>query len=167
MRLRGQGGYTLVEVIISAAIGALLLAALTSVVYTSWHASTIASGRVEASSEVRNFEYFAYDDFARSSLPNAGGCVPSSPCTTQPLSLTGVKVSNSTPLPSGTSVTYSWDGSQFLDRTVAGVSEHMATDVTAFSWYVDTNTTVVVSLTVTVQGYSQSQTFRFRPELNP
>ena len=167
MRLKGQGGFTLIEVIISAAIGALLLAALTSVVYTSWHATTIASGRVEASSEIRNFEYFAFDDFARSSLPSAGGCVPSSPCTTQPLSLTGVQVSNSTPVPSAASVTYAWDGSQFLDRTVAGVSRHIATDVTAFSWYVDTNGTVVVGVTVTLQGYSQSQTFRFRPELNP
>lgn len=166
MKLRGQAGYTLVEVIIATAIGALLLSALTSVVYTSWHASTIASGRVEASSEVRNFEYFAYDDFARSSLPAAGGCLPASPCTTQPLSLSGVQVSNSTPVPSGVSVIYAWDGSQFLDRTLNGVTEHMATDVTAFSWYVDTNATVVASLTVTVQGYSQSQSFRFHPELN-
>jgi len=167
MNLRGQGGYTLVEVIIAAAIGALLMAALSSVVFTSWHGSTIASGRVEASSEVRNFEYFAYDDFARSSLPASAGCLPASPCTTQPLSLAGVKVSNSTPVPSGVSVTYAWDGSQFLNRTVDGVTEHMATDVTAFSWYVDTNMTVVVSMTVTIQGYSQSQSFRFHPELNP
>lgn len=165
MTWKGQDGFTLVEVIIATAIGALLLSALTSVVFTSWHATTIASGRVEASSEVRNFEYFAYDDFARSTLPAAGGCLPASPCTTRPLSLTGVQVSNTTPVPSAVSVTYGWDGSQFLDRTVNGVTEHMAIDVTGFSWYVDTNT-VVVSLTVTVQGYSQSQSFRFHPELS-
>lgn len=168
-RTRGQDGYTLVEVIIAAALGALLLSALTSVVLTSWRGAATASGRVEASGQIRNFEYFAYDDFARSSTPNAGGCVQSSPCTTQPLVLTGFQVSNSTPVPASLQVTYAWDGSQFLDRTVSstGATEHAATGVSAFSWYVDTNATVVVSLTVTVQAYSESQTFRFDPRMNP
>jgi pantothenate synthetase len=43
----------------------------------------------------------------------------------------------------------------------------MATDVSAFAWYVDTNSTVVVSITVTVQSYSESETFRFYPRINP
>ncbi|TMC54345.1 MAG: type II secretion system protein [Chloroflexi bacterium] len=149
--LKGQGGFTLVEVIISAAIGALLLSALTSVVLTSWRGAMIATSRVEASSQIRNFEYLAYDDFARSATPSGGAC----PCTTQPLLLSGV--------------TYTWDGRSFLDRAVAntGATEHAATDVSAFSWYVDTNSTVVVSLTITIQAYSESQTFRFYPRVNP
>jgi len=166
---KSQGGFTLVEVLIASAIGALLMAALTSVVLTSWRAATIASSRVEASSEVRNFEYYAYDDFARSAVPNSGSCIPASPCTTTPLALHGYRVSNSVPVPSSFSVTYAWDGSQYLDRTISstGATEHMATDVTRFQWYVDTNATVVVSMTVTVQAYSESQTFRFYPKLNP
>jgi len=149
--LNGQGGFTLVEVIISAAIGAVLLSALTSVVLTSWRGVTIATSRVEASSQIRNFEYFAYDDFARSATPNGSGC----PCTTQPLLLSGV--------------TYTWDGTNFVDRAVAstGATEHAATDVSAFSWYVDTNSSVVVSLTITIQTYAESQTFRFYPRVNP
>ncbi len=149
--LKGQDGFTLVELIISAAIGALLLSALTSVMLTSWRGATIAASRVEASGQIRNFEYFAYDDFARSATPSGSGC----PCTTQPLVLSGI--------------TYAWDGSSFLDRAVAstGATEHAATDVTAFSWYVDTDSTVVVSLTITIQAYSESQTFRFYPRVNP
>lgn len=159
---KGQGGFTLVELLITAAIGALLLAALSSVVLTSWQATNVASSRVQASSEVRNFEYYAYDDFTRSSVPNAGACAPASPCTTQPLTLIGYQVS------SPVTVTYAWDGSQFVDRTTGtGPSRHMATDVSAFSWYIDTNSTVVVSMTVTVQSYSESETFRFYPRVNP
>lgn len=150
-RLEGQGGYTLVELLIATAIGVILLSALTSVVLTSWRGTTIASGRVEASSEIRAFEYYAYDDFAQSTTPNGAGC----PCTTQPVVLNGVS--------------YRWDGTNFLDRTVTstGAVKHAATNVTAFSWYVDTNSTVVVEITVTVQTYSESQVFRFFPRVNP
>jgi prepilin-type N-terminal cleavage/methylation domain-containing protein len=159
---KSQGGFTLVELLIAAAIGTLLMTAITSVVLTSWRATTIASSRVEASGEVRNFEYYAYDDFARSSIPDAGACAPASPCTTQPLVMNGNQLS------SPISVTYAWDGTQFLDRTVGtGPSEHMATDVSAFSWYVDANSTVVVTMTVTIQSYSESETFRFYPRVNP
>ncbi|HVH63481.1 MAG TPA: prepilin-type N-terminal cleavage/methylation domain-containing protein [Candidatus Dormibacteraeota bacterium] len=164
----GQGGYTLVELIVALAIGALLMVALTSVVFTSWQATNTASSRVEASAQVRNFEYFAYDDFARSQLPNSGSCVAASPCSSQ-LTLTGYQVSNTTPVPSPVQITYTWDGSNFLDRAASGsaVSTHAASNVTAFSWYVDSNSTVVVNLTVTVLTYSESQTFRFFPRLNP
>lgn len=168
-RPSGQDGYTLVELIIAVALGALLMAALTSVVLTSWRAANVASSRVEASGQIRNFEYFAYDDFARSGTPSAAGCVPATPCTTQPLVLSGFQVSNSTPVPASYQVSYTWDGSNFLDRAIAstGVTEHAATNVTAFSWYIDTDATVVVGLTVTVQSYSESQTFRFDPRMNP
>jgi prepilin-type N-terminal cleavage/methylation domain-containing protein len=169
VRHRQQGGFTLIEVIIAAAIGALLLSALTSVVLTSWRATITAESRVEASSEVRNFEYYAYDDFAQSSLPAAGLCLQATPCTTQPLTLSGLQVSNTNPVPSPYTVSYSWDGSAFLDRSVggSGVSAHMGTDVTAFSWYVDTNATVVVSLTINVHNYSETETFRFFPRVSP
>jgi hypothetical protein len=157
-----------VELIIASAIGALLLSALTSVVLTSWRAATIASSRVEASSQIRNFEYFAYDDFARSAAPSVNVCVQAAPCKTQPLVLSGLQFGNPTPV----QVTYIWDGSNFLDRTdgSTGATKHAATDVTAFSWYVDTNLTVVVNLTVTIQvhpAYSESQVFRFYPRINP
>jgi len=149
--LRSQGGFTLVELLIASAIGVLLLSALTSVVLTSWRGTMIASSRVEASAQIRNFEFFAYDDFTQGATPNGAGC----PCTTQPLVLNAV--------------TYTWDGTNFLDRTVtsSGVSEHAATNVTAFSWYVDSNSSVVVDITVTVQAYSESEVFRFLPRVNP
>ncbi len=170
--LSGQDGYTLVEVIISVAIGAILMTALTSVVLTSVRAANIASSRVEASGQIRNFEYFAYDDFAGSSIPATGTCgTPATPCTTQPIVLTGTAVSNSVPpVPAPRQVTYTWDGSDLLDRQVAGAPVHAATGVTAFSWYVDSSAvlpTVVVNLTVTVQSYSESQTLLFYPRVNP
>src|SRR5260370_39875167 len=113
--LKGQDGYTLVEVIIASALGVLLMSALTSVVLTSWRGATIASSRVEASGQIRNFEYFAYDDFARSAAPTGSGCVPAAPCTTQPLVLSGYQVSNSTPVPAPFQATYAWYGSSLLD----------------------------------------------------
>ena len=151
-RMEGQNGYTLVEVVISVAIGGVLMSALTSVVLTTWRATTIATSRVEASGQIRSFQYFAYDDFAQANISTLGACSPSSPCTT-PIGLS--------------TVTYTWDGSTFLDRATSLTTIHAATNVTAFSWYVDSNSSVVVSLTVTVNAYSQSQTFRFYPRLNP
>lgn len=168
---RGQRGFTLVEMIIALAIGALLMTAITSVVLTTWRGVSVAGNRVEASDEIRNFELVAYADFAGSSLPAASGCgTQATPCTTQPLVLGGLQASNSTaPTVGSYQVTYAWDGGNFLDRTVAstGATRHAASNVSAFSWYVDTNATVVVSLTVTVQQYSESQTFRFYPRVNP
>ena len=168
-RSSSQAGYTLVEVIIALAIGALLMVALTSVIFTAVKATSVASNQVEASAEVRNFEYYAYDDFARSSLPSAGTCTPSSPCTTQPLTLSGIQVTNTTAQPQPVTVSYTWDGTANLDRSVggSGSSRHTATDVTAFDWYVDTNSTVVVSMTVTVGTYSETETFRFYPRMSP
>lgn len=151
---RSQDGYTLVELIVALAIGASLMVAISSVVLTSWQAANTATERVEASAQIRNFEYFAYDDFAQSNVTSLGngGCPPSPPCS---IALA--------------TTTYTWDGSN-LDRTLNSNSQstiHTATNVTAFSWYVDTQSlTVVVSLTVTVSAYSESQTFRFYPRVN-
>lgn len=168
---RGQGGYTLVEVIVASAIGAILMSGLTSVILTSVRASDTASSRVEASSQIRSFQFFAYDDFARSDIPDTSGCA-ADPCTTEPIVLTGQQVSNSThPAPAPYQVSYEWDGTSFLDRTVTGnPSVHAAVGVTAFSWYVDGTApyqTVVVSMTVTVKSYSESQTLRFYPRVTP
>ena len=171
--VRSQGGYTLVEVIITAALSVMLMTGLASVVLTATRAAGFATSRVEASAEIRNFEGFAYEDFAASGSPSVGMCgTASNPCTTQPLVLSLTQVSNQTPpVPMLISVAYTWDGSAVLTRQQNTYpSTEMATDVTAFSWYVDSSTafpTVVVSMSVTVQAYTESQTFRFYPRQNP
>lgn len=169
--LRGQEGYTLVEVVITAALAALVMSGLTSVVLTTWRGSTVASNRVEASAQIRAFESFAYDDFAGSATPNAPSCTQPTPCTTTPLVLNGVQVSSSSLTPSAYQVTYALDA-DVLKRQLGsnGPVFDAATGVSAFSWYVDSSgqsPTVVVSLTVTVGAYSDSQTFRFYTRLNP
>ena len=168
--LRSQGGYTLVEVMIALALSSLLMGVLISVILTSTRAVSTATSRVEASGQIRNFMFTAYDDFAQSGIPSGIGCgTPSAPCTTQPLVLSGTAASNSAaPTFTTYQVTYTWDGSDFLDRQFGSNGPtHAATNVTAYSWYVDTSSTVVVSLTVTVGTYQQSQTFRFLPRFNP
>lgn len=167
---RSQNGYTLVEVVLTAAIGAVLMSALTSVVLTSFRAGNIATSRIEASGQIRNFEFYAYDDFAGSAIPDPSTCAAPPACS---IVLSGTRVSNSaSPSPSPYSVTYSWNGTEGtpLDRAFGGNSKHVATSVTAFSWSLDGSApyrTVVVSLTVKVQDYSESQTFRFFPRVNP
>jgi prepilin-type N-terminal cleavage/methylation domain-containing protein len=168
-----QHGYTLVEVVISAAIGAILMAGLTSVVLTSVRATNVATARIEASSQIRGFQFLAYDDFARSMPPSPGGCSGNPParCT---INLSGLKASNSIPPDIAPfKVTYSWDGGTgYLDRNAV----HAAAYVTAFSYDVDQAgqyPTVVVNLTVTIRNgspndyYSQSQTMRFYPRVQP
>lgn len=173
--VRSQDGFTLIEVVIASALGAMLMTALTSVLLTSVRAANIATSRIEASGQIRNFEFFAYDDFARSSIPVSTPCAPPSVAC---IDLTGTQMSNSTtPTPTyNYTVEYSWDGSSFLDRKVGGIVTHMATNASSFSWYVDGTTahpTVVVSLTVTIGNlssfsgsYSQSQTWKFEPRVN-
>jgi prepilin-type N-terminal cleavage/methylation domain-containing protein len=167
---RGQAGFTLVELIITMALSVLLLTALTSVMLTAWRANDVATSRVEASSQIRSFQAYAYDDFALSNVSNLSGCTPSTPCTT-PITLSGTQASNSFPPVTNPSyqVVYSWDQANgFIQRQVGNNPPvHAAVDVASFSWFVDTNSTVVVSVTVTVSAYSESQTFRFHPRLNP
>jgi len=168
--VRSQGGYTLIEVIVSVAIGAILMAVLTSVVLTSARASNVATSRVEASSQIRSFQFFAYDDFAHSGLSGLGGCTQAAPCTTQPIVLTGTQVNSSGQPIGAQTVSYTWDGSNDLDRAAGGAPIHAASNVSAFSWYVSSGpglSTVVVNLTVTVQAYSESQSFIFYPRVNP
>jgi prepilin-type N-terminal cleavage/methylation domain-containing protein len=170
-----QRGYTLIEVIISVALGAILMGALTSVILTSARAGSVATSRIEASSQVRNFQFNAYDDFANSDVSGLAGCTQSAPCTTQQLVLTGTQL-NSSGQPVGTrTVSYTWDGSNFLDRQVGNASVHAATNVTSFACYLIPSqgsglpTVVVVNLTITVPTvprYRESQSFFFYPRVN-
>ena len=175
-RHRYQRGFTLIELLIASALGVLVLSALTSIVLTTSLAAGIAYSRIEASAQVRNFQLTAYDDFALSRPPVAPGCGPrDSPCTTQGLVLNGSRMPNTN---AGTAtpyaVTYTWhDNDSNLVRQVAGLSSRVvASNVSAFSWYVDSSgahPTVVIDMTVTVKSfsttYSESQTLRFYPRV--
>jgi prepilin-type N-terminal cleavage/methylation domain-containing protein len=177
---RGQGGYTLVELIVASAIGLMVMTGLTSVVLTTWRAGTIATSRIEASGQIRNFEFDAYDDFALSSLPVPVGCAAtvSNPCTTNAIVLQGDQASNSaTPVISPYQVTYTWDGVGLVDRQVGtNPPLEVANHVSDFSWYLD-GQTVVVRVTVKIEScgapgncaatYTETQTFRFYPRVNP
>jgi prepilin-type N-terminal cleavage/methylation domain-containing protein len=161
---RSQNGFTLVEVVIAGAIGVVLMTALTSVILTASRGVSAATSRIEASGQIRIFESFANDDFAQSTVPAPpSGCGTTGypPCTTQPIPLSGTYA-----------VSYVWDNvSGILSRAGSGSNViQVATNVSGFSWYVDRSAlhpTVVITLTVTVQAYSESQTFRFEPQVNP
>jgi prepilin-type N-terminal cleavage/methylation domain-containing protein len=165
--IRSQGGFTLVEVLVATAVAAILMVGLTSVVLTSWRASSIATSRVEASAQVQNFEFFAYDDFALSGIPLASGC----PCTTQPIVLQGLKASNAAnPAATPYQVTYTWDSvNKVVVRQAGAASVNAATDVSAFAWDVAgsaPNQTVVTTISITVGSYTETQTLQFHPRLS-
>ena len=174
-RHHSQAGFTLVEMLVATAIGAIVLSAVTSIVVTTVISTNVATSRVDAATQVRNFQLNAYDDTSRSSLPSAPGCgTAASPCTSQAMVLSGIRMPNTggTPLPY--TVTYTWDPSQdVVVRQVGGGSSRIvASGVTRYAWYIDAATghpTVVVSMTVTVNtynaSYSESQAFRFYPRL--
>ncbi len=180
-RKRGQAGYTLVELIIATAMGAIVLGAVTSIVLTTAVATNVATSRVDASNQVRTFQVTAYDDIALSSVPSPAGCgAPSQPCTTQAMVLAGLRLSNATPgvpssgVPTAYSVTYTWNSTTgvVVRQVAGGPSRTVATNVTSYSWYVDRSgayPAVVVNLTVTFNSYnslhSQSQSLRFYPRV--
>jgi type II secretory pathway pseudopilin PulG len=170
---RSQGGYTLVELLVASALGLFVMTGLTSVVLTTWRAGTIATSRIEASGQIRNFQFEAYDDFALSNPPVPNGCTgtAASPCTT-PIVLQGVQASNAaSPVTSPYQVTYTWDGANLLMRQVSGhPAVEAASGVTAFSWYLDgsgLHQMVVVTISVTIQSYTETQALRFYPRVNP
>jgi type II secretory pathway pseudopilin PulG len=175
---RDQGGYTLVELVIASAIGLMVMTGLTSVVLTTWRAGTTATSRIQTSAQIRNFQSKAYDDFALSTLPVPAGCpaTAASPCSSA-IVLQGSQASNyTTPDITPYQVTYTWDdGAGILARearlgTDPPATFNAATGVTDFSWYLDgsgSHQTVVVTISVTVQSYRQTQTLRFFPRVNP
>jgi hypothetical protein len=146
---------------VASAIGAMLMTGLTSVILTSVRATSTASNRIEASSQIRSFQYFAYDDFARSQVPAACPGQPPPGC---------LVLQGSTPTALGYKVMYTWDGSSFLDRQVVGSGppHHVASNVTAFAWSIEgtfPKKTCVITLTVKVGSYAESQAFLFYPQL--
>jgi len=175
-RHRRQAGYTLIELIVASAIGLVVMGALTSIVLTSVLGDNAATGRIEASAQIRNFQLMAYDDFALSRPPTAAGCgTKTTPCTTQAMTLAGYRMPNQV---SGTAVafsaTYTWDPTgQTITRAVGGGTQISASNVTSYSWYVDSSASspvVVVTLSVTVADYNatyvESQTLLFYPRVN-
>ena len=172
--IRDQRGFTLIEVLVASAIGVVVMGALTSVVLTSYRGWMVAAGRVEASAQVRSFEFDAYDDFAQSTVPATNGCGTSAanPCSTQPIVLVGTRAANAQnpALTYGFTVQYAWNQSTGdLDRVVnGGAPVHAATEVTNFSWYLQTagqRQTVIVNMTVVERNYVETQTLQFYPRI--
>ncbi len=170
-----QAGFTLIELVIATALGVLVLGAIASVVVTTTMADNTARARIEASAQVGTFQAFADDDFVLARAPAPSGCGTSvSPCTTQDLVLQGSRVPNVTGgAPAPYLVRYGWDpGQQQVTRYAGASSVVVASNVRAYSWYVDRSSgkpTVVVRMTVTIvtynATYSQSQTFLFSPRI--
>lgn len=174
-RRRSQGGFTLIELIVATAIGLIVMSAMTSVVLTSVLGDNAATGRVEASAQIRTFQLMAYDDFALSRPPAAAGCgTKAAPCTTQAMTLAGLRMPNQVSAAAVPfSATYTWNSStQTITRSVGAGSQVAASSVTSYSWYVDSSAkpVVVVTLTVTVATYNatyaESQTLLFYPRVN-
>ncbi len=174
-RRNSQAGFTLIELVIATAIGLVVMSALTSVVLTTVIADNTAIAHVEASSQVRNFQFNAYDDFVQARPPAPTGCgTPGTPCTTQDLTLQGSKVPNQVGgVAVPYTVRYAWDSGQRTVTRYAGPSSRVvASNVTAYSWYIDSTgakPTVVINLTVTIASYnvtySDSQTLLFYPRV--
>jgi prepilin-type N-terminal cleavage/methylation domain-containing protein len=175
-RRRRQSGFTLIELLIATTLGLLVLGALTSLVVTMMVADNTAAGRIEASSQVRDFQLAAYEDFVLARAPTSPGCgTAANQCTTQTLLLIGDQAPTSgQPVPD--TIRYEWYPStqtvtRQADNTNGTSTRVVASNVTAYSWYVDRTAapTVVVSLTVTIPSYnatySESQTFRFYPRI--
>lgn len=175
-RRRRQGGYTLIELIVATAIGLIVMGALTSIVLTTVLGDNAATGRIEASAQIRNYQLMAYDDFALSRPPATPGCgAKASPCTTEAMTLAGYRMPNqATGVAVAFTASYVWDPSrQTVGRTVAGATQIAAGNVTSYSWYVDSSggePVVVVAITVTIADYNttytESQTLLFHPRVN-
>lgn len=174
-RRRRQAGFTLVELVIATALGLLVMGALTSVVLTTSVAGNSAIGRIEASAQVRSYQFIAYDDFALARAPSPTGCgTAGTPCTTETMVLLGSRVPNElSGVAAPYTVRYAWDSTlRTVTRDAGGSRRVAASNVSNYSWYVDhsgANPTVVVSMTVTIASYnatySESQTLRFYPRI--
>jgi prepilin-type N-terminal cleavage/methylation domain-containing protein len=173
---RRQAGYTLIELMIATSIGLIVMGALTSVVLTTALGANVATSRVEAAAQVRNFQLTAYDDFALSRPPATAGCgTQALPCQTEEMVLRGDRMPNQvTGVAAPYTVRYLWDRArQVITRTVDVTSRVAASNVTAYSWYIDSSgdhPSVVINMTVTVAFYNtqyrESQTLRFYPRIS-
>lgn len=176
-----QAGFTLIELIIATAIGLVVMTGLTSLVFTAYRADRQATTRVEVAGQIRTFEQSAFRDFSMSSLPQAPPTcgTQAAPCTQDPIQLSGCSISS---IDGGATyqwqshrVAYTWHNTtQVVTRDVgSGVTFPAASDVSAFSWYVDgtsPNQSVVVTIAVTVNWaqnspYTQSQVLKFYPRV--
>ena len=176
-----QAGFTLVELIIATAIGLVVMTGLTSIMFTAYRADRQATSRVEAAGQIRTFEQSAFKDFTLSSVPQTPPTcgTKATPCTQDPIQLSGCSITSNdggaTHVWQSHKVTYTWNNTtQVVTRNVgAGVTFPAASDVTAFSWYLEgtsPNQSVVVTIAVTVNWaqsspYTQSQAFRFYPQV--
>ena len=180
-RKNPQAGFTLIELIIATAIGLVVMAGLTSIMFTAYRADRQATTRVEVAGQIRTFEQSAFRDFALSSLPPAPPTcgTQATPCTQDPIQLSGCSITSNdggaTHVWQSHTVTYAWNNTtQVVTRDVgSGVTFPAASDVSAFSWYVDgtsPNQSVVVTIAVTLNWsqnspYTQSQVLRFYPQV--
>jgi type II secretory pathway pseudopilin PulG len=175
-RRRSQAGYTLIELIIANAIGLMVMGAMTSVVLTMVLGGNVATSRVQASAQIRNFQLTAYDDFALSRPPvtNSCGTGVNNPCTTQDMVLTGDRMPNQIGgVAAPFTARYTWDPTKSLVRRFVGVASRVvASDVKSYSWYVDSSAehpVVVVSMSVTIgfynTAYTESQSLLFYPRV--
>ncbi len=173
-----QAGFTLIELIIATAIGLVVMTGLTSIMFTAYRADRQATSRVEAAGQIRTFEQSAFRDFALSSPPPAPPTcgTEAAPCTQDPIQLSGCSINSNdggaTHVWQSHNVTYTWNNTtQVVTRDVgSGVTFPAASHVSAFSWYVDPNRSVVVTIAVTVNWaqnspYTQSQVLRFYPHV--
>jgi prepilin-type N-terminal cleavage/methylation domain-containing protein len=175
-----QGGFTLVELIVATAIGLVVMAGLTSLMFTAYRADRQATSRVEAAGEIRSFQQSAIRDFALSALPGVPATCGTQiqPCTQDPIQLNGCSISSTdgtTFVWQSRTVTYSWSSATEVVSRGVGSEPTIptATNVSAFSWYVDgtpPDQSVVVTIAVTVDWavntpYTQSQILRFYPRV--
>ena len=162
--------------VIATSLGVIVMASLTSVVLTGMMASNTATGRIEASAQIRSFELTAYDDFAHSSqpaVPSGCGLAPKPACTVEPLVLPGFIMPNQSNTPTPRAVTYTWNRSRrVVTRSVPAGNRDVATNVTTFGWHMDgsgAHATVVVNMTITIDFFNgshvQSQALQFFPRV--
>jgi type II secretory pathway pseudopilin PulG len=186
-RRRAQGGYTLVELIIASGLAAVVLAALTSVIFVVNQANRTWSPRLQATGEMRRFEHSFYDDAASGSTPTTSATV--NPCLvpgsapTPPIVVRGLTYSGNTAQPY--SAVYCFDPiRKTVKRFVGATSTLIARNVTVFSWSLhpgDNDTipctdpsvtpcVIVIDITTTDYNsppfYTTTQRLRFYPRRN-
>lgn len=178
MSRRSQAGFTLVEMMIASAMGAIVMGALSSVVWLATSSNASVDPRLQASGQVRNLQTALNADLtsARPAPLADSGCTQSVPCTTFPIQVRGPIVPARTglaqPDPVAHYVTYCYiPAGSVVERFAgtltacpgaAGSGQAVARRLSSFSWYY-TGTSVVVSVSATVGSYSTGQVLLFNP----